>query len=68
MAQKSDREIATTALLVIEHHGANAGPYAASRVVELEKNRAHADALKWMKILAAIHRLQDLGAAHPTRH
>jgi hypothetical protein len=68
LSQNSDREIETMALFVVEEHGEKAGPYAANRVIEHEMKRAHADALRWTKILAAIHRLQELGSANPTKH
>jgi hypothetical protein len=68
MPESPDHNIEAIALLVIHQEGDRAGPYAASRVVELEKKGEHAEALRWLKILGIIHRLQDLQAANSTRH
>jgi hypothetical protein len=54
----SDRDIDATALMLIRHHGDAASFVAAQRADELLEQANLGGVTAWMRIVAAIHRLQ----------
>ncbi len=62
-----ERDIRTTALLVIKQHGGSAAYYAASRADQLEEEGAQEGARTWRRILKLIEEWQATepnGARH----